>query len=207
MPSLVRKACIRAIPSAETYIRAISSVESLYSCHSQLRKDYSCHPYSAKSTNAKSLYCTLGWSEFHFSAIFENGHNAVDWLYIYEFNSKACTRDIPSVKSLHLYHPQCKKPVLVPILQCDKPTLVPSLVRKAYTLVSSRTKSLFSCHPQCEKPTLVPSLVRKAFTRVIPSCHLAVSCGQVTNLVTHSLQADICQPTFYYYSSPIVYST
>ena len=29
---------------------------------------------------------TLGWSDFHFLAIFENGHIAIDWLYFYEFN-------------------------------------------------------------------------------------------------------------------------
>ena len=28
------------------------------------------------------------WSDFHFFAIFENGHIAFDWLYFYEFNSK-----------------------------------------------------------------------------------------------------------------------
>ena len=31
---------------------------------------------------------TSGWSDFHFFAIFENGHIAIDWLYFYEFNSK-----------------------------------------------------------------------------------------------------------------------
>ena len=30
----------------------------------------------------------LGWSDFHFFAIFENGHMAIHWLYFYEFNSK-----------------------------------------------------------------------------------------------------------------------
>ena len=39
------------------------------------------------------LYISLvGWSDFYFIAIFENGHIAIDWLYcilnyFYEFNS------------------------------------------------------------------------------------------------------------------------
>ena len=32
--------------------------------------------------------CRIGWSDFNFFAIFENGHIAVDWLYFYELNSK-----------------------------------------------------------------------------------------------------------------------
>ena len=33
--------------------------------------------------------CGIGWSDFHFFAIFKNGHIAIDWLYFfYEFNSK-----------------------------------------------------------------------------------------------------------------------
>ena len=48
--------------------------------------------YSVKqgkvSEKTLSTDCTLGWSDFHFLAIFENGHIAIDWLYFYEFNSK-----------------------------------------------------------------------------------------------------------------------
>ena len=44
------------------------------------------------------VQCALGWSDFHFFAIFENGHIAIDWAYFYEFSSKksanfvACAR-------------------------------------------------------------------------------------------------------------------
>ena len=45
-----------------------------------------------------SCSCRVGWSDFHFLAIFENGHIAINWLYFYEFNSEksanfaACAR-------------------------------------------------------------------------------------------------------------------
>ena len=31
---------------------------------------------------------TLGWSNFHFFVIFENGHIAIYWIYFYELNSQ-----------------------------------------------------------------------------------------------------------------------
>ena len=50
----------------------------------------------------------LGWSDFHFFEIFENGQIAIDWLYFYEFNSKklanfaACASGVRVAKFLFL---------------------------------------------------------------------------------------------------------
>ena len=33
-------------------------------------------------------WCGIRWSDFHFFAIIENGHIAIDWQYLYKFNSK-----------------------------------------------------------------------------------------------------------------------
>ena len=35
-----------------------------------------------------SVDCRVGWNDFHFLAIFENWHIAIDWLYFYALNSK-----------------------------------------------------------------------------------------------------------------------
>ena len=54
-----------------------------------IRGDYcTSHSTYCSACTLYNVHCTLGWSDFHFFVIFENGHIAADWLYYYEFNSK-----------------------------------------------------------------------------------------------------------------------
>ena len=44
--------------------------------------------YSLYSTFSLSNTCGLGWSDFRFFEIFENGYIVINWLHFYKFNSK-----------------------------------------------------------------------------------------------------------------------